>query len=149
MIVYISGQDQNLNLRTDVRMIRDDDTTSQNQNPNHITNVQIIRDDRYTPRRRYPPNCNPKNLPQADNPLVLSGCIDVTLCKNSGICPLVYFPICGKQVFNIISNCNLTPFNFLYASLIEFIGCDGQTYGNTCIMNQNAIAKYTHLGRCT
>jgi hypothetical protein len=81
--------------------------SSQNQEPIFSTNLRIESKDvedtsrhfeennRQSPKRMFPPNCDPKNPREDDDPLVKNGCINSELCKNSGICPLVYFPVCG------------------------------------------------------
>ena len=70
-------------------------------------------------------------------------CIDLSLCPNPGamqICPMIYFPVCGKNMSNLLSNDVDTMSNIL--PLIN-IGCDEVTYCNFCDAHINGIGRYT------
>jgi hypothetical protein len=99
ILQFCSGQNPDPKLTTNIRT-QVENVEDIIKGPYLDTNLRIqLKDakdtDRKLPISMFPPNCDPNNQRGDDHPLVVNGCIDTALCINNGICPLVYFPICG------------------------------------------------------
>ena len=94
-------------------------------------------------------NCE---LTQAQLTADKNTCIDLSLCPTLGgapaICPFVYFPVCGKNL-----NTNKLTSQFMrrapecVSANHEYLGCDGQTYSNSCYAKLSGVTTHT-LGAC-